>query len=36
MGQPAAKKGDQIAALDKHIVMVPAGQVIAAETVMIG
>lgn len=25
MGQPAAKKGDQIVATDTHIVMVPAG-----------
>src|SRR3954454_6696260 len=25
MGQPAAKKGDQITAIDTHIVMVPAG-----------
>ena len=25
MGQPAAKKGDQITAIDTHIVMVPSG-----------
>lgn len=25
MGQPAAKKGDQISATDTHIVMIPAG-----------
>src|SRR4051812_18422798 len=25
MGQPAAKKGDQITAMDTHIVMVPSG-----------